>query len=56
MVILKYLAEDLAQFKFSPITSVQDMERSFFKYKYFLSDYNRRPFNFDNIKYGTKSF
>jgi hypothetical protein len=42
-------AEDLAHFKFAPITSV-DVERSFSKYKYLLSD-NRRSFNFENIKY-----
>lgn len=40
--------DDLAHFRFAPITSV-DVERSFSKYKYLLTD-NRQSFTFDNIK------
>lgn len=38
-----FSADDLAHFKFAPITSV-DVEISFSKYKYLPSD-NRRSFN-----------
>lgn len=44
-----FSADDLVHFRFAPITSV-DVERSFSKYKYLLTD-NRRSFTFDNIKY-----
>ncbi|XP_015375258.1 PREDICTED: uncharacterized protein LOC107169847 [Diuraphis noxia] len=40
--------EDLAFFKYAPITSV-DVERSFSRYKNLLSD-NRRSYKFDQIK------
>jgi hypothetical protein len=41
-------ANDLTLFKYSPVTSC-DVQRSFFGYKFLLSD-NQRSFQFDNFK------